>query len=100
MDERLKYELKMLNREFIFVMILFLVVTIICLASLIYPVGFGAEEEEEKYRTPKLSEVTCDNLEHHYDMCNANEYVWLVSSCRERYTPKLMQCYGRGVTHK
>ena len=51
-------------------------------------------EDEESYVLPKLSEVTCENLEHHYEKCENYGLVWNVSSCRERYTPKLMQCFG------
>ncbi|MFT6908931.1 MAG: hypothetical protein ACJAS1_005638 [Oleiphilaceae bacterium] len=83
------------NIEFIIIMVLFAGIMIFSLWM------FVSHEEEyastrEQYLGPKLSEVTCDNLEHYYDMCSGLRFTWQISSCRERYTPKLMQCYGAG----
>jgi hypothetical protein len=50
----------------------------------------------EKALKPKLSEVNCGNLDDYYDSCYSLSFSDHVTLCRERYTPKLMQCYGAG----
>ncbi len=55
--------------------------------------GYYSFTPTQKYVQPSLSEVTCENLEFHYEMCNRFDYPWNKRSCREGFLPKIMQCY-------
>lgn len=71
---------------------------LIVLLSVLLCVGCGSDTKNEvenpKYTEPKLKEVTCDNLDYHYGMCDRYSFLSHVESCRGKYTPKLFQCYG------
>lgn len=65
-----------------------LIILIVCMLLLLTAC------DKDVYTNPTTAELTCQNLEWHYNKCNRHNLISRVSNCREGYTIKILECYG------
>jgi len=69
-----------------------LIILIVCMLLSLLLTACG--KRNEVYTQPALAEVTCQNLEWHYNKCKVYKFNEAIRTCREGYTLKILECYG------